>query len=306
MSKQPEDPRSADAPTIVRHLSETSGAHRLGTVLGHQYELVEVIGEGGIGIVYRARQRTVDRDVAIKVLKKEFANDELAVLRFENEASAIGRLRHPNTLRLYDCQRTADGDLYIVTELLSGAPLSEVLKKEGRLTAERALRLFDEVCRSLAEAHAAGIVHRDLKPANVFLDHIGREDLVKVLDFGIAKILQASAITRAGVAPGTPHYMAPEQATAQKIDHRADIYALGVILFQMIAGRPPFDGATAMEILKKHITEPVPSFAETAPEILVPAELERFVAWMLEKQPQDRPASVEVLRKHIPGLLAIA
>jgi serine/threonine-protein kinase len=305
MIKDPPDQEgfSTDAPTLVRMVS--GSGRMIGAILGKQYKIVEPIGEGGIGVVYRARQLTVDRDVAVKVLKKQFANDDLAVRRFENEAQAIGRLRHPNTLRLYDVQRTTDGELYIVTELLTGSPLSDVLRNFGRLSIERSVRTFDEICRSLAEAHSVNIVHRDLKPANIFLDRIGNEDVVKVLDFGIAKILQAAAnITRAGAVPGTPQYMSPEQASAGKIDHRADIYSLGCILYAMIAGKPPFDGPSVIDILSKQITEKPPRFSQSAPAITVPAELERLVLWMLEKAPEDRPQSIDELRRYLPSILA--
>jgi serine/threonine protein kinase len=305
MGTRPPEEEGFDAPTLVRSVSGVRLL--LGTILGGQYQIEDVIGEGGIGIVYRARQLTVGRHVAIKVLRKQYANDDLAVRRFENEATAISRLRHPNTLRLYDCQRTPDGDLYIVTELLTGSPLSDVLKRELRLPIHRAVRTLDEVCRSLAEAHAAGIVHRDLKPPNIFLDRIGNEDVVKVLDFGIAKILQTSStITRAGAVPGTPHYMSPEHATASRIDHRADIYSLGVILFQMVAGVPPFEGTAVIDILQKHITDPPPSLKSIVPDVDVPPELERLVHWMLAKSPDERPQSVDEIRNHLPGILAVA
>jgi serine/threonine protein kinase len=303
MGDKPPEEEGVDSPTFVKMMSGPAGL--VGIILGGRYEILEVIGEGGIGIVYRARQLTVDRDVAIKILRKQYAHDDLAVRRFENEANAISRLRHPNTLRLYDCQRTPEGDLYLVTELLSGSPLSDVLKKEMRLPIDRAVRTLDEVCRSLAEAHAAGVVHRDLKPANIFVDRIGNEDVVKVLDFGIAKILSGSTITRAGAVPGTPHYMSPEQATGARVDHRVDIYALGVIFYQMIAGVPPFDAPSVVEILQKHITAPPPRFADAAPHVAVPPELERLIGWMLAKAPEDRPQTVDEIRNYLPGILAI-
>lgn len=303
MGDRPGDAEATDPRTPIKASANSDSL--VGAILGQQYQILQLIGEGGTGVVYRARQLTVDRDVAIKILRKQFANDELAVARFENEATAIGRLRHPNTLRLYDCQRTPQGDLYLVTELLSGAPLSELLCREGRLPIARALHTLDEVCRSLAEAHGAGIVHRDLKPANIFLDRIGSEDVIKVLDFGIAKILQSGgSLTRVGAIPGTPHYMSPEHAGAQRIDHRTDIYALGVILHQMIVGRPPFDAPGLMDILKLHITTPAPRISEVASELGVPVEVEDLTAWMLEKSPEDRPQSVEEIRRHLPALIA--
>lgn len=274
----------------------------VGATLCDQYQLVEVIGEGGMGVVFRARQLAVGRDVAVKVLQRRLATDEQCVARFENEARAISRLRHPNTLRLYDVRRTDEGDLFIVTELLSGMPLSRLLSDQGRIPAERALKILDQVCRSLAEAHGAGIIHRDLKPENVFLDRVGSEDVVKVLDFGIAKILQgSSSITRLGFVAGTPAYMSPEQAQGLPVDHRSDIYSLGVMLFEMITGQPPYQGETGFAVCLKHIEAPLPTL--DAPGLgLARRPIEKLIHHLMAKSPEERPQHVDALRRALEDL----
>jgi serine/threonine-protein kinase len=265
----------------------------LGAMLAGQYRVVSLIGVGGMGVVYRARQLTVDRDVAIKIIRKDLAHDAGVIRRFENESKIISRLRHPNTLRLYDCRTTADGEVFIVTELLSGRPLSAVLEEGERLPADRAVRILDAVCGSLSEAHAAGIVHRDLKPQNIFIDRVGNEDVVKVLDFGIAKLAGGgSAMTGSGGLIGTPLYMSPEQAKGDPVDQRSDIYSLGVVTYHMLAGAPPFVGETPVAVLYKHLEAVPPRFESVG----VPPGLDALMRSMLEKSPSARPQSIDAVR----------
>jgi eukaryotic-like serine/threonine-protein kinase len=279
---------------------EPTGVERLvGTTLAERYRLLSIVGHGAMGVVFRAHQLGVDREVAIKVLHPRLALDLEAVKRFEKEAKAISALRHPNTLRLYDCERTSAGEVFIVTELLTGRPLSELLEQAGHLGPKRATAIVDQICRSLGEAHAAGIVHRDLKPENVFLDRVGGEEVVKVLDFGIAKMInpQATASTTVGIK-GTPRYMSPEQANSEVVDERSDIYSVGVMLYEMIAGRPPFDNKSIMALLHAHIYEQPPPFEES---VRVPPNLERLIFDMLAKSPKQRPASVDEVRARLIG-----
>ncbi|MCK6552556.1 serine/threonine protein kinase, partial [Myxococcota bacterium] len=286
-------------------MSAPEATHYLGQILTGQYRIDAVLGQGGMGVVFRARQLSVGRDVAIKILLRQLAHDPQAILRFENEARIVSRLRHPNTIRLYDCQRTEEGDLFFVTELLSGKPLSELLATEGRLTIDRALGITDQICRSLAEAHASGIVHRDLKPANVFIDRIGLDDVVKVLDFGIAKNIESAGnITRTGGVNGTPAYMSPEQVLAKPIDARSDLYSLGIVLYEMLSGAPPFQSPSFVELLLKHVQEPPRPLRETIPELEVPDALEALLAAMLAKSPDDRPASVDVVLARLSAVRA--
>ena len=266
-------------------------------MLGGQYRIVEVVGHGGMGAVYRARQVSVSRDVAVKILRPELAEDEDIVRRFENEAAAVSRLRHPNTVRFYDYQTTDSGELFIVTELLSGAPLTHYLAG-GALDLDRTLNVVDQVCASLAEAHGAGVIHRDIKPENIFIDRVGDEDVVKVLDFGIAKLGEATGdISAPGRIVGTPAYMSPEQVRGEPIDLRSDIYALGVTLYQMLTLRTPFVGDTPIAVCFKHLNEAPQPMTMVAPWADIPAPLEALVLQMLSKDPDDRPASMSDVRR---------
>jgi eukaryotic-like serine/threonine-protein kinase len=267
-----------------------------GETLSNLYQLGQVIGTGGMGVVFRARQLNVSRDVAVKIMHSHLSKDETAIRRFQNEVRIISQLRHPNTLRLYDCQLDDGGHLFIVTELLSGRPLSEEIQRNGALDVARVIRVIDSVCRSLSEAHAAGIVHRDLKPENIFIDRVGTEDVVKVLDFGVAKLLEArDAVTQPGAICGTPEYMAPEQIKAEPVDHRADIYALGAVAHEMLTGLPPFRGDHSFDVFHLQLSEPPPRI-----ERPIPPALRALVHAMLEKDPEKRPQSVEEIRLLLP------
>lgn len=280
----------------------------VGATLADQYRILEVIGEGGMGVVFRARQLNVNRDVAVKVLHRRLASDHRAVAQFENEAKIISQLRHPNTLRLYDCLRTPDGEFLIVTELLTGAPLAKILASKGRLATDLACRIIDGVLGSLAEAHAAGIVHRDLKPENVFIDRVRTEDIVKVLDFGIARITEGvECLTLPGRINGTPIYMAPEQIRGERADHRTDLYALGIMFYEMLAGTPPFTEESIPKLLEQHLDLAPEPLRSKAPKLGVTAELERLILQLLEKDRAKRPQSVDELRlrlSRVTGLTA--
>jgi eukaryotic-like serine/threonine-protein kinase len=275
-----------------------------GAILNERYELLELIGSGGMGAVFKARQIGVERLVAVKVLHDRLIGNESLVKRFENEARAVSQLRHPNTVRLYDWQRTPSGELFIVTELMSGVPLSRVLVSDGRIAIERALRITEAVCRSLSEAHGAGIIHRDLKPENVFIDHVGADDIVKVLDFGLAKFEGGHEATLPGRVAGTPHYMAPEQIRGEDCDGRTDVYAIGVLLYEMISGVTPFTADTALSLFDRHVNAPPPRLSERMPEAAIPPELDDLVLDMLAKQPSQRPKSVDEVRDRIEVLLS--
>ena len=278
-------------------------------VVDGRYRVDELLGVGGMGAVYRAVQLTMNRPVALKVLRPELASDAEVVQRFLREVQAVSMLTHANTITVYDFGQSPEGLLYIAMEFLQGRALSEVIWAEGSLAIYRALRVIGEVAGALAEAHAQGIVHRDLKPDNIMLAEIGgRSDQVKVLDFGVAKLTetqqQQTELTKAGFTVGTPDYMAPEQAQAKThITHHADLYALGCILFECLATRPPFVDDAGISVLMAHCTAEVPALASARPGLQVPEEVERLVRWLLAKEPGDRPESAEVLQQHIEQLL---
>jgi serine/threonine protein kinase len=277
--------------TVDEGLLSTSGDPRVGCVFEDRYRIEGVLGRGGMGTVYRATQLSVGRPVALKVLNADRVTDLTTIARFQQEARAIAALRHPNTIRLIDFGQAEDGTLYLVMEFLEGEPLSSLLKRESPLAAERVIRVGLQVLESLAEAHNVGIVHRDLKPDNLFVTELfGRPDFVKILDFGIAKVSgfgQDPNLTGVGVALGSPRYMAPEQASAAKVDARTDLYALGVVLYEMLAGRPPFLCGSVAEYMLAHVQLDVPEM--TLNDRPLTGRLPDFIYACLSKYPLHRP-----------------
>jgi serine/threonine protein kinase len=261
----------------------------VGTLLAGKYEVQKTLGRGGMGAVYLARQIAMDRQVAVKVLLTELSTNPHAAKRFVQEAKAVSRLQHPNTITIHDYGTSEAGQMYIVMELLKGQTLASALHTAGRIDALRAAKIISQVCASLAEAHEAGIIHRDLKPDNIFLTQVGRDpDHAKVLDFGIAKVLDAegaSKLTATGMVFGTARYMSPEQAQGKQVDGRADVYSLGVVLFEILTGSPPFSADTVVALLLKHVTAPVPMFTEACPDHAVDPEIERITRRALQKDP---------------------
>jgi serine/threonine protein kinase len=263
----------------------------IGTLIAEKFEIAALMGEGAMGRIYRARHVALDRMVAIKVLHKHLGGEDRVAKRFHREAKAASRLSHPNSVQIIDFGRSGDGLLYIAMELLEGEDLQTILDHDYPLSPKRIASLLVPSLRAVEEAHRAGIVHRDFKPDNiiVFSDRAGREH-VKVCDFGIAKILdgEGNSITVDGFVCGTPQYMAPEQARGDDIDHRVDVYAAGVVLYQMLAGVVPFGGDTALGIITRHLTDmPVPPH-ERAPDMGVPLSLETIVMKAMSKDPVAR------------------
>ena len=243
----------------------------LGRMVAGRFRIVKKLGDGGMGEVFSAEQLPMGRIVALKILRHTLSDDPHQVERFKREAQAASRLKHQNTIIVHDFGQDEDGTLFIAMELLEGDPLSELIEHEGRLPPVRAAAILAQACLSLDEAHKQGVIHRDLKPENIFItNRTGQADFVKVLDFGIAKVREASdgeklaTITRDGAIFGTPQYMAPEQIKGEDLDARADIYALGVILYQLISGHLPFVASTVVEMLTKHLTtQPKPITTES-------------------------------------------
>ncbi len=269
-----------------------------GTVIGGRYQVEQVIGIGGFGAVYRCTQLNMQQTVAVKVLRNEHLTSLEHVKRFTREAQSVSRLKHPNTIHIFDFGSHSDGALYVAMEFLEGETLAHRLDQYGKIHWETMVLIATQVCHSLTEAHAIGLVHRDLKPENIMLIPVaGDPNFVKVLDFGIAKMQKdpskpgEASLTEAGMIMGTPTYMAPEQAKGEEVDARSDIYALGVLMYEALTGLAPFQDETAMKVLVAHIKDPVPPFAKYAAPGEVPIEIEQVVMQCLEKDPGKRPAS---------------
>ncbi len=277
----------------------------LDLVLDNKYRLDERLGEGGMGTVYRATHLLIDRPVAVKVLNQRFVEDEAAQTRFRREARAAGRLQHTNVAAVTDFGQTPDGLVYIVMELLEGRSLREVLALEAPLDIARAVSLMLQIAAAVAAAHEAGIIHRDLKPGNIFIvQRRNSPPVVKVLDFGIAKLaadtvedLEAHALTQTGVMIGTPRYMSPEQCDGAKLTPAADVYSLGIILYEMLTGTTPFTGTSPIAVAVQHSSKPPPPPRELRPTI--PAALEAVVLHALEKTPAARPADASEFRREL-------
>jgi serine/threonine-protein kinase len=277
-------------------------------VLG-AYRLQGLLGEGGMGRVFRAEHTALGRPVALKMLREDYASHPDAVARFFNEARVVNRIRHENIVEITDFIEQPGGENYYIMELLEGRSLADVLASEGPLPAERAVGIATQMCAALEAAHHQGVVHRDLKTENVFLvERLGCPDFVKILDFGVAKLLDvqqrdAMKSTAKGAVLGTVEYMSPEQARGMAVDQRTDIYALGVVLYEMLTGDKPFTGSSIGEVVAKHLNErpPKPSRSPGLRQPL-PAGLDEVVLDCLAKKPARRPASMAVVAARLAAV----
>lgn len=286
----------------------------VGTTILDRYRLDSLLGFGGMGAVFKGEQMAVHRNVAIKILPRL---DPLTAARFHREAKTASKLSHPNTITVFDFGTTESGFLYLVMEYLEGRTLGDVIKEVGALHPLRAAHITNQICRSLSEAHGSGIVHRDIKPDNIFLIHRNDDpDYVKVLDFGIAKVMAGEDseedLTQQGRIVGTPRYMAPEQVLGLPVDHRADIYSLGCILYQMLTGHPPFDDSSTAMLMMKHAHEqPAEFMYRMAQEHAanMPVGLEAVVFKAMAKRPEARQQNIDMLRTEMelvtPGLAGL-
>ncbi|HLL70002.1 MAG TPA: serine/threonine-protein kinase [Pyrinomonadaceae bacterium] len=276
-----------------------------GHVLDEKYRLDRRLGEGGMGTVYHATHLLIDRPVAVKVLHPRFVEDEAAQERFRREARAAGRLRHTNAVTVTDFGRTSEGFVYIVMELLEGRNLREVLAFESPMESRRAVALMLQVAAAVEAAHESGVIHRDLKPANIFIvQPKNAPPVVKVLDFGIAKLAadtvddsEQNALTQTGVMIGTPRYMSPEQCDGAHLTPASDVYSLGIILYEMLAGATPFTGPSPLAVALQHSSKPPRRPTELVANI--PPELERVVLHALEKNPLNRPPDAGAFRREL-------
>ena len=287
--------------------AETGAAFFPGQVVAGRYELVELLGQGGHGAVYRAIQRPLGREVAIKMILVEAMYSDGMLERFTREAALVQRLEHPNTVRLFDFGTTELGLPYIVFELLRGRTIEQELQR-GTLTPFRVGRVATQVLKSLMEAHALGIVHRDIKPSNVLLvDYSGETDFVKVLDFGVARRVKTEGEDKAGITHdgqiiGTPSYMAPEQIRGAAVGPQADLYALGLVMAEALTGTQIYGGDTAMQIwIKQTSDEKVP-----LPHVVLGSVLGPVIARATAKSPNDRYPSAAAMREDLETLLVAA
>src|SRR3954470_5028764 len=265
-------------------------------ILGGEYLILEKIGTGGMGSVYKASQPAMKRMVAIKILHPKLANRKDLTSRFRREARAMSQLSHPNTVKVFMYgEMEEDGSLYIVMEMLEGKNLNQAVRKDGPIPTERAIPILIQVCGALQEAHELGIVHRDLKPENIFLSKQGGiADYPKVLDFGLAKVTERQMqpgsiiLTQEGMVFGTPEFMSPEQAQGKTLDARSDIYSLAVILYEVLTGKLPFDAKRPMENIQLHVQkEPIPLSKRVTGKTF-PPELDAAIAKALSKNRDDR------------------
>jgi len=269
-----------------------------GDVLAGRYELEELVGTGGMSSVFRARDRVLDRLVALKVLHRQYAGDGEHVERFRREAMTVAGLVHENIVTVID-RGEDDGCPFIVLELVAGESLKQLVARSGPLPVERALALGIQVARGLAYAHEHGFVHRDVKPQNVLVNGDGR---AKVTDFGIARPLEIKhGVTQTGTVLGTPDYIAPEQAQGQRVGEHTDVYSLGVVLFELLTGRVPFPGETFVAVAMRHINEPAPRISSLRPD--VPARLDAAVARALAKRPEERFPTMRAFGRELEACL---
>jgi serine/threonine protein kinase len=276
---------------IADETPEPKPVDRIGTVLGQRYKILSVLGEGGIGAVFLAEDlQSPATRVAVKLLKRDVAHDPIVLARFEREAVAMQALAHEHIVAALGYGKSPEGDMCLVMEHVEGETLRRMMKRVKEPPLWGVLEIARQLASALVRAHGLGVVHRDLKPENVMVTWLGEgRPWIKVLDFGMARLLQGgpgTPLTRKGAVFGTPEYMPPEQAMGQPVDARADQYAFGVIVFEMIAGSRPFKGKSPLETLQKQIREAPPKLREVAPS--TPAGIEAAIERMLAKKPDDR------------------
>lgn len=277
----------------------------LGRVIAGRFQILSLIARGGMGKVYKAEQAPLGRICAIKILNPNYTGDADPEFhrRFFREASITSRITHPNSVTIFDYGKTDDDVYYMAMEYLSGQTLHHTIRHVGPMPEERVGRISQQICRALREAHALGVIHRDLKPANIFLTRHGDdEDFVKVLDFGLVKHiteLPEEQLTQTGLFMGSPKYMAPEQIQSGHVDARTDVYALGIMMYEMLAGKVPFERATSVNILMAHVGEPPPPMRQVNPDLVCSPAFEELVMRCIAKDPIDRFSTMDELLQAI-------
>jgi len=274
-------------------------------LIGHKidgkYELVAKLGQGGMSLVYRARRVHIGDDVAVKILTGKFVKDDAALARFRREARAAAMLRHPNVITIHDFGETDDvhAPAYLVMEFVKGTPLRELLRSEDHFSVERAVRLMRGICAGVGSAHRQGVVHRDLKPDNILVvapDDDFEVESVRVVDFGLAKLLADAGATSSGEVVGTPFYMSPEQCLGEPLDARSDVYSLGVMFYEMLSGKQPFEAATVSGVINRHLHEPPPPFDVA---LGIPRRMSMAIMHALAKDPDARPQTATELARQM-------
>src|ERR1043165_7980221 len=271
----------------------------IGRTIEGRYRIDSLIGFGGMGSVYRVTRLLIGDEVAMKILHTERVADPRAGERFRREAQAAARLKHPNAVSIYDFGITSDGFQYLVMELLEGQSLRQIIKQEGPLSPFAAVEVTNQVCAAIDEAHRQHIVHRDIKPDNIIINSTVAGLRVKVLDFGIAKLRDdvASHLTQTGSVMGTPHYMSPEQCLGEELDSRADIYSMGIVLYEMLCGRVPFNSPVSTAVVVQHVNQPPPSLCTI--NIGISSHIEAVVFHALEKPRDARPPTAGALAREL-------
>ncbi len=295
---------------FVRDIGRPRAHAMIGRVFLGRYETKRLLGEGGMGKVYLARQLDMARDVVVKVMHEQIAADPKFRERFQRETLLMARFRHPGAVTLYDASLDDPLGPCIVMEYVKGVNLESLLAKNRRMSAPRVNRIIGELCEVLQAAHDEGIIHRDLKPANLMIiDPDTPRERIKVMDFGLAKLIEGETPTRkvtdtnVDFAVGTPGYICPEQVRGEEMDHRGDLYSVGVMMYELLTGRLPFHGATSMDVLLAHATDTPPSFAELGLSGWIPREIEELVFDTLAKDPADRPQSARELAERFDNAL---
>ena len=284
-----------------------------GRVIGGNFRIEKLIGAGAMGNVYKALQLSLNKPVAVKILHHHLLKDDRLVARFKREAKSASLLNHPNSIQIIDSGEDGDGTLYIAMELLTGRDLAHVIRDDFPLPLLRVARIMTQVLNALDEAHAQGVIHRDLKPSNIMLiERRGEKDFVKVCDFGIAKATLGEAeddrsamLTVQGLVCGTPEYMSPEQARAEPLDGRADLYSAAVILYQLVTGDIPFRADSAMGIISRHLVEPPTPPSRVRPDLAIPAAVDQIVLRGLEKNRELRFETAVAFREAIETMIAV-
>ncbi|HEY9784092.1 MAG TPA: protein kinase [Candidatus Obscuribacterales bacterium] len=275
-----------------------------GSLIAGKYEFIDTIGAGGMGVIYKARLPALDKLVAIKMMHMHLMSGE-AAMRFQQEGKAASHLSHTNIVSVHDLGLTEDGQPYMVMDYVEGSTVAEQIAKLGALQPERAIKIFLQVCDAITHAHENGVLHRDLKPSNIMIVNAGGiDESVKILDFGIAKILEADHtgkqnLTRTGETLGSPLYMSPEQALGKKVDRRSDIYSMGCVMFECLTGTPPFVGNTIMDTMLKHMNDTPPSLKEASMGREIPEAFETVIAKALSKEPDARYQTMDDLKQDL-------